>query len=40
LPALLPQFSDGEEDAVETLGRAIGLDVHLEFCEVAIEEDG
>jgi transposase len=25
---------------VETLGRAIGLDVHLEFCEVAIAEDG
>jgi hypothetical protein len=25
---------------VETLGRAIGLDVHLEFCEVAIVEAG
>jgi transposase len=25
---------------VKTLGRAIGLDVHLEFCEVAIAEDG
>jgi transposase len=25
---------------VETLGRAIGLDVHLEFCEVAIAEEG
>jgi transposase len=25
---------------VRTLGRAIGLDVHLEFCEVAIAEDG
>jgi transposase len=33
-------FSDGEEDEVKTLGRAIGLDVHLEFCEVAIAEDG
>jgi transposase len=25
---------------VETVGRAIGLDVHLEFCEVAIVEEG
>jgi transposase len=25
---------------VETLGRAIGLDVHLEFCEVAVVEAG
>jgi transposase len=33
-------FNDGEEGMVETLGRAIGLDVHLEFCEVAIAEDG
>jgi transposase len=40
LPALLPQFNDTEEDAVKTLGRAIGLDVHLEFCEVAIVEAG
>jgi transposase len=41
LPARLPQFSDDEEeDGVKTLGRAIGLDVHLEFCEVAIAEDG
>jgi transposase len=30
----------GEEDEVKTLGRAIGLDVHLEFCEVAIGEGG
>jgi transposase len=41
LPARFSRhFSDGEEDAVKTLGRAIGLDVHLEFCEVAIAEDG
>jgi transposase len=41
LPLRLPQFSnDGEEDEVKTLGRAIGLDVHLDFCEVAIAEDG
>jgi transposase len=40
LPALLPQFNDAEEDEVKTLGRAIGLDVHLEFCEVAIIEAG
>jgi transposase len=41
LPARLPQLvDDGEEDEVERLGRAIGLDVHLEFCEVAIAEDG
>jgi transposase len=40
LPALLPKFNDVEEDEVETLGRAIGLDVHLEFCEVAIVEAG
>jgi hypothetical protein len=33
-------FGDGEEDEVETLGRAIGLDVHRDFCEVAIAEDG
>ena len=25
---------------MKTLGRAIGLDVHLEFCEVAIADDG
>src|SRR5918996_2882551 len=39
----LPAFSrvnDEEEVGVETLGRAIGLDVHLEFCEVAIVEGG
>jgi transposase len=32
--------NDGEEVEMETLGRAIGLDVHLEFCEVAIAEGG
>jgi transposase len=35
-----PSVNDAEEDEVETLGRAIGLDVHLEFCEVAIVEAG
>jgi transposase len=38
-----PRFSrnnDAEEDEMKTLGRAIGLDVHLEFCEVAIVEAG
>jgi transposase len=39
-----PRFSrninDAEEDEVKTLGRAIALDVHLEFCEVAIVEQG
>jgi transposase len=39
-PRFSRHFSDGEEDAVKTLGRAIGLDVHLEFCEVAIVEAG
>jgi hypothetical protein len=33
-------INDAEEDEVKTLGRAIGLDVHLEFCEVAIAEEG
>jgi transposase len=39
-----PRFSrdikDAEEDEVKTLGRAVALDVHLEFCEVAIAEAG
>jgi transposase len=30
----------GEEAVVSSVGRAIGLDVHLEFCEVAVCEDG
>jgi hypothetical protein len=29
-----------EEGAVAALGRAIGLDVHLDFCEVAVCEEG
>jgi transposase len=37
LRALLAPVNDAE---VETLGRAIGLDVDLEFCEVAIVEAG
>jgi hypothetical protein len=39
-PVRLPQYQRREEDEVKTLGRATGLDVHLEFCEVAIAEDG
>jgi transposase len=39
-----PRFSrdinDEEEDEVKTLGRAVALDVHLQFCEVAIVEAG
>jgi transposase len=30
----------GEEEVVSSVGRAVGLDVHLEFCEVAVCEDG
>jgi transposase len=29
-----------EEDEMAVIGRAIGLDVHLDFCEVAIVEAG
>jgi hypothetical protein len=39
-PRFSRNFYDVEEDEVKTLGRAIGLDVHLEFCEVAIVEAG
>jgi transposase len=39
-PRFSRRFIDVEEDEVKTLGRAIGLDVHLEFCEVAIVEGG
>jgi transposase len=39
-PRFSRKFNDAEEDEVKTLGRAIGLDVHLEFCEVAIVEAG
>jgi hypothetical protein len=33
-------FSRREESEVRSAGRAIGLDVHRDFCEVAIVEDG
>jgi transposase len=33
-------FKQVEEDEVRAIGRAIGLDVHRDFCEVAIVEDG
>src|SRR5438445_11619112 len=39
-PLLLREFNNQEEDQVRSVGRAIGLDVHLEFCEVAIAEAG
>jgi transposase len=39
-PRFSPRFNDREEDEVKRRGRAIGLDVHLEFCEVAIVEAG
>jgi transposase len=31
---------EAKEAVVSSVGRAIGLDVHLEFCEVAVCEDG
>src|SRR5271167_3978884 len=37
---LLLQFSNHKEDEVRSVGRAIGLDVHRDFCEVAISQDG
>jgi hypothetical protein len=39
-PRVSRKCNDAEEDEVKVSGRAIGLDVHLEFCEVAIVEDG
>jgi transposase len=36
LPTGSPQSSNGKEDQV----RAVGLDVHRDFCEVALVEDG
>lgn len=39
-PLLLRQFNNQEEDEVRSVGRAIGLDVHRDFCEVAIAENG
>src|SRR5919106_1817487 len=35
-----PMSTTRRRSRLETLGRAIGLDVHLEFCEVAIVEGG
>src|SRR5271165_2839459 len=39
-PLLLQWFTQSEEDEVRSAGRAIGVDVHRDFCEVAIAQDG
>jgi transposase len=39
-PLLLREFNNYEEDEVRSVGRAIGFDVHRDFCEVAIARDG
>ena len=39
-PLLLREFNNQEEDEVRSVGRSIGLDVHRDFCEVAIAQDG
>jgi len=39
-PLLLREFNNQEEDEVRSVGRAIGLDVHRDFCEVSIAQDG
>ena len=39
-PLLLQEFTQPEEDEVRSAGRALGLDVHRDFCEVAIAHDG
>src|SRR5439155_11708940 len=39
-PLLLREFTQSEEDEVRWVGRAVGLDVHRDFCEVAIAHDG
>jgi Transposase len=39
-PLVLPFDQRVEEDEVRAVGRSIGLDVHLDFCEVAIVENG
>ena len=39
-PLLLREFNNEEEDEVRSAGRAIGVDVHRDFCEVAIAQDG
>src|ERR1039458_48649 len=39
-PLLLQWFTQSEEDVVKSAGRAVGVDVHRDFCEVAISPDG
>jgi len=39
-PLLLREFNNQEEDEVRSVGRSIGLDVHRDFCEVAIADGG
>src|SRR5271167_264784 len=39
-PLLLEWFTQSEEDEVRSAGRAIGMDVHRDFCEIAIAGDG
>jgi transposase len=39
-PLVLHFVQRVEEDEVRSLGRAIGVDVHRDFCEVAIVEEG
>jgi hypothetical protein len=39
-PLLLQWFTQSEEDVVRSAGRAVGLDVHRDFCEVAVSQDG
>ena len=39
-PLLLRWFTQSEEDEVKSAGRAVGLDVHRDFCEVAIAQHG
>jgi len=41
LPAGSPIYPfEMRRDVVSSVGRAIGMDVHLEFCEIAVCEDG
>jgi hypothetical protein len=40
LPAASPVHFKVRRLVVKVIGRAIGLDVHLDFCEIAICEDG
>jgi transposase len=39
-PLVLHFVNRTKEDEMRSIGRAIGLDVHRDFCEVAIVEDG